>query len=56
MIDRNFGVLEARFPILKRIPFPVQRSIVVAAMVMHDFIIIEAMENQLFSQFLNENV
>ena len=52
VIERNFGVLKARFPIPKRMaryPFPVQRSIVVAAMVIHNFIKKEDMEDQLFA-------
>ena len=58
VIERSFGVLKARFPILKRMapyPFPVQRSIVVAAMAMHNFIRKEDMEDQLFAQFSSED-
>ena len=58
VIERSFGVLKARFPILKRMapyPFPVQRSIVVAAMAMHNFIRKEDMEDRLFSQFSEDD-
>ena len=58
MIERSFGVLKARFPIPKRMapyPFPVQRSIIVAAMAMHNFIRKEDMEDQLFAQFSSED-
>eukprot|EP00268_Persea_americana_P054307 TRINITY_DN620_c0_g1_i1.p1 TRINITY_DN620_c0_g1~~TRINITY_DN620_c0_g1_i1.p1 ORF type:complete len:161 (-),score=16.88 TRINITY_DN620_c0_g1_i1:862-1344(-) len=59
VIERSFGVLKARFPILKRMPpypFPVQRSIVVAAMTVHNFIIKEAIADALFQQYENENI
>lgn len=49
VIDRSFGVLKVRIHILKRMTpyaFPVQRSIVVAAMAMHNFIRKEDMEDQ----------
>ncbi|RWR90919.1 putative myb/SANT-like domain-containing protein [Cinnamomum micranthum f. kanehirae] len=58
VIERSFGVLKARFPILKRMaryPFPVQRSIAVAAMAMHNFIRKDDMEDQLFAQFSSSN-
>eukprot|EP00268_Persea_americana_P025067 TRINITY_DN2442_c0_g2_i1.p1 TRINITY_DN2442_c0_g2~~TRINITY_DN2442_c0_g2_i1.p1 ORF type:complete len:267 (-),score=43.65 TRINITY_DN2442_c0_g2_i1:1151-1951(-) len=58
VIEQSFGVLKARFPILKRMapyPFPVQRSIVVAAMAMHNFIRKEDMEDRLFSQFSEDD-
>ncbi|RWR86504.1 DDE_4 domain-containing protein [Cinnamomum micranthum f. kanehirae] len=48
VIERSFGVLKARFPILKWMtpyPFPVQRIIVVATMAMHNFIRKEDMED-----------
>jgi hypothetical protein len=52
IIEQSFGVLKTQFPILKRIapyPFPVQRSIVFVAMMMHNFMRKEDMEVQLFS-------
>ena len=58
VIERSFGVLTARFPILKRMaryPFPVQRSIVVAAMAMYNFIRKDYKEDQLFAQFSSED-
>eukprot|EP00268_Persea_americana_P028534 TRINITY_DN27701_c0_g1_i4.p1 TRINITY_DN27701_c0_g1~~TRINITY_DN27701_c0_g1_i4.p1 ORF type:complete len:141 (-),score=18.74 TRINITY_DN27701_c0_g1_i4:54-476(-) len=59
VIERSFGVLRARFPILKRMPpypFPVQRSIVVAAMTVHNFIRKEAIADTLFKQYENEDI
>ncbi|XVF50162.1 hypothetical protein PTKIN_Ptkin04bG0073500 [Pterospermum kingtungense] len=41
VIERAFGVLKARFPILKRMtsyPFPVQRNIVIACVAIHNYI------------------
>ena len=41
VIERSFGVLKPRFPILKRIkpyPFQVQRSIVIACVAIHNYI------------------
>ena len=37
-------------------PFPVQRSIVVAAMTVHNFIRKEAIADALFQQYENENI
>ena len=41
VIERSFGVLKARFPILKRMapyPFQVQRNIVIACVAIHNYI------------------
>ena len=41
VIERYFGVLKARFPILKRMtpyPFQVQRNIVIACIAIHNYI------------------
>eukprot|EP00268_Persea_americana_P027958 TRINITY_DN2719_c0_g1_i5.p1 TRINITY_DN2719_c0_g1~~TRINITY_DN2719_c0_g1_i5.p1 ORF type:complete len:102 (+),score=5.04 TRINITY_DN2719_c0_g1_i5:176-481(+) len=51
IIERSFGVLKARFPILKKMTpysFPIQRSIVVAAMAVRNFIRKEAIADELF--------
>ena len=59
VIERSFGVLKARFPILKRMPpysFAVQRSMVVAAMTVHNFIRKEAIADALFIQYENEDI
>lgn len=59
VIERSFGVLKARFPILKKMPpypFPIQRSIVVAAMTVHNFIRKEAIADELFRQYESEEL
>ena len=59
VIERSFGVLNARFPILKKMPlctFPIQRTIVVAAMIMHNFIKKEAIADGLFRQYKSEEL
>lgn len=59
VIERCFGVLKARFPILKRMPpysFPTQRNIVVAACTVHNFIRQETLRDELFSQYEEEDL
>ncbi|KAK9138548.1 hypothetical protein Sjap_009142 [Stephania japonica] len=59
VIKRSFGVLKARFPILRKMtpnPFPVQRSIVFALMAIHNFIRKEAKADKLFRRYNNEEV
>lgn len=55
VIERSFGVLKARFPILKRMPngfkFGVQTGIVVAAMTLHNFIKQEQIADNLFEEY-----
>ena len=55
MIERSFGVLKARFPILKRMPngfkFGVQTGIVVAGMTLHNFIKQEQIADNLFEEY-----
>ena len=41
VIERAFGVLKARFPILKQMaayPFPTQRNIVIACVAIHNYL------------------
>ncbi|KAK9280578.1 hypothetical protein L1049_014272 [Liquidambar formosana] len=59
VIERCFGVLKARFPILKAMPaYPVsvQKFIVIAACVVHNFIRQEVQRDNLFTQFENEEL
>ncbi|XP_052627804.1 uncharacterized protein LOC128134288 [Lactuca sativa] len=58
-IERAYGVLKARFPILKRMapyPFPVQRDIVIACVAVHNFIKKYDIENDLFTSFEQNNM
>ncbi|KAI3857227.1 hypothetical protein MKX03_015800, partial [Papaver bracteatum] len=54
IIERCFGVLKARFPILKMMPsysLRKQRNIVIAACAIHNFIRRHAMEDDLFTEY-----
>lgn len=54
VIERAYGVLKARFPILKRMaPFPltVQRNIVIACFAVHNFIRKERISDTFFDEF-----
>ncbi|KAL7583203.1 uncharacterized protein LOC128126141 [Lactuca sativa] len=53
-IERAYGVLKARFPILKQMapyPFPVQRDIVISCVAVHNFIRKYDIEDELFTNF-----
>ncbi|GJV94458.1 putative nuclease HARBI1 [Tanacetum coccineum] len=65
VIERAFGVLKARFPILKSMPkFPLvkQRDITIACFAIHNFIRNEGLSDDFFAQYdqsdihVNENV
>ncbi|XP_023750855.2 uncharacterized protein LOC111899220 [Lactuca sativa] len=59
VIERAFGVLKARFPILKRMapfPFVTQRNIAMACFALHNFIRREGMSNEYFAQYDEPNV
>ncbi|XP_076940748.1 uncharacterized protein LOC143610051 [Bidens hawaiensis] len=54
VIERSFGVLKARFPILKMMaPFSLetQRNLTVACFALHNFIRKECLSNELFEQY-----
>ncbi|KAK9065899.1 hypothetical protein SSX86_015301 [Deinandra increscens subsp. villosa] len=54
VIERSFGVLKARFPILKRMtPFPLttQRNISIACFALHNFIRKEGLSDDFFEQY-----
>ncbi|MCL7025981.1 hypothetical protein MKW94_003479 [Papaver nudicaule] len=54
VIERVFGVLKARFPILKMMPpysLRKQRNIVIAACAIHNFIRKHAMKDDLFTEY-----
>ena len=58
VIERAYGVLKARFPILKRMapfPFSVQRDIVVACFADHNFIRKCDIHDELFMAFEENN-
>ena len=58
VIERAYGVLKARFPILKRMapfPFSVQRDIVVACFAVHNFIRKCDIHDELFMAFEKNN-
>ncbi|XP_023767986.1 uncharacterized protein LOC111916555 [Lactuca sativa] len=58
VIKRGYGVLKARFPILKRMtpfPFSVQRDIVVACFAVHNFIKKCDIHDELFMAFEENN-
>ncbi|KAL5726030.1 hypothetical protein ACHQM5_009102 [Ranunculus cassubicifolius] len=58
VIERTFGVLKARFPILKLMPsypFPTQVYIVIACMTIHNFIRQEVASDWLLRQYENED-
>ncbi|XP_022023624.2 uncharacterized protein LOC110923877 [Helianthus annuus] len=57
VIERAYGVLKARFPILKQMApfsFPIQRDIVIACFAIHNFIRKWNIHDQLFVEY-NEN-
>ncbi|KAK9272325.1 hypothetical protein L1049_002696 [Liquidambar formosana] len=59
VIEQCFGVLKARFPILKAMPtYPVsvQKFIVVATCIVHNFLRQEVQRDNLFNQFENEEL
>lgn len=59
VIERAFGVLKARFPILKRMaPFPLvtQRNITIACFALHNFIRKEGLSDDLFTEYDQPNV
>ena len=59
VIERAFGVLKTRFPILKSMaPFPLvtQRNITVACFALHNFIRKEGLSDELFTQYDQPNV
>ncbi|KAI3496792.1 hypothetical protein L1887_39168 [Cichorium endivia] len=54
VIERAYGVLKARFPILKRMapfPFVTQRNITIACFALHNFIRKEGFSDELFAQY-----
>nr|KAJ0218473.1 hypothetical protein LSAT_V11C300143840 [Lactuca sativa] len=54
VIERAFGLLKSRFPILKRMtPFPLvtQRNIVITCFALHNYIIKEGLSDEYFSQY-----
>ncbi|KAJ9538368.1 hypothetical protein OSB04_031101 [Centaurea solstitialis] len=59
IIERAYGVLKARFPILKQmVPFPFtkQRNVVIACFAIHNFIRKCKIQDQLFMEFNEETV
>ncbi|XP_076915534.1 uncharacterized protein LOC143574918 [Bidens hawaiensis] len=59
VIERAFGVLKARFPILKRMaPFPLetQMNVTVACFALHNFIWKQGLDDELFTQYDQPNV
>jgi len=59
VIERSYGVLNARFPILKQMapfPFPKQRDIVIACFAVHNFIRKCNIYDQLFMAYEENNV
>ncbi|KAL5702596.1 hypothetical protein ACHQM5_027797 [Ranunculus cassubicifolius] len=59
VIERCFGVLKARFPILKFMPpysLRKQRNIVIAACAIHNFIRKHKLEDELFRKYGNEDL
>ncbi|XP_074378687.1 uncharacterized protein LOC141720238 [Apium graveolens] len=53
VIERAYGVLKARFPILKQMPpytFSTQRDIVIACFAVHNFIRLQKLEDELFDE------
>ncbi|XP_076884009.1 uncharacterized protein LOC143533002 [Bidens hawaiensis] len=59
VIERAFGVLEARFPILKRMtPFSLEthRNLTVACFALHNFIRKEGLSDELFEQYDQSDV
>ena len=59
VIERSYGVLKARFPILKRMaPFSLvtQRNIAVACFALHNFIRKEGLSDEYFAEYDQPNV
>ncbi|KAK3205329.1 hypothetical protein Dsin_019375 [Dipteronia sinensis] len=59
IIERAFGVLKARFPILKRMSsysFDTRRRIVLACFALHNFLRKTSISDELFSQYDDEEV
>ncbi|KAK9076682.1 hypothetical protein SSX86_005016 [Deinandra increscens subsp. villosa] len=59
VIERAYGVLKARFPILKQMapyPFPIQRDIVIACFAIHNFIRKWNIHDQLFMEYDEETL
>ncbi|KAE8695349.1 Detected protein of unknown function [Hibiscus syriacus] len=59
IIERVFGVLKARFPILKRMtPFPLitQRNITISCFAIHNFIRKEGLSDEFFNEYDQPNV
>ncbi|KAF6149041.1 hypothetical protein GIB67_018619, partial [Kingdonia uniflora] len=59
VIERTFGVLKARFPILKAMPkykFSTQRNIVIACMAIHNYLRRISLNDELFTAFANEDL
>ena len=59
VIERAFGVLKARFPILKMMPsytFGTQRNIVVACIALHNFLRKISIDDALFKEYSNEDL
>ncbi|GAV56616.1 DDE_4 domain-containing protein, partial [Cephalotus follicularis] len=54
VIERAYGVLKARFPILDKMapyPFNVQRNVVIACFAVNNFIRKEKINDELFAQY-----
>lgn len=59
VIERAYGVLKARFPILKQMapfPFTKQRNVVIACFAIHNFIRKCNIQDQLFMEYNEETV
>ncbi|XP_052622280.1 uncharacterized protein LOC128127662 [Lactuca sativa] len=59
VIERAFGVLKARFPILKRMapfPFVTQRNIAMACFALHNYIRKEGLSDEYFARYDEPNV
>ncbi|KAI3860354.1 hypothetical protein MKX03_003526 [Papaver bracteatum] len=59
VIERKFGVLKARFPVLSKMTsysFETQRDIVIACMSIHKFLCRNALDDWLFKQYENEEI
>ncbi|KAK9056498.1 hypothetical protein SSX86_023860 [Deinandra increscens subsp. villosa] len=59
VIERAYGVLKARFPVLKQMapyPFPIQRDIVIACFAIHNFIRKWNIHDQLFMEYDEETL
>ncbi|KAI3955697.1 hypothetical protein MKW98_006057 [Papaver atlanticum] len=57
VIERAFGVLKVRFPVLSKLPsysFETQRDIVIACMSIHNFLRRNALDDWLFKEYENE--